>query len=174
MNLMDFRVPPVRRVVTGHDMNKTAKVIRDAAADNINTRPKAASTTIWCSEAVPVVIGPYEGGEDLGARKIASGTPPNGTRFMIMDLFPGCEGAMHRTDTLDYVVVIEGEVEMKLENSSVVLRAGDVLVQQATNHAWVNRTDKHARLAIVLVDGSPLGEGFAPARHGAQSSNPGR
>ena len=81
---------------------------------------------------------------------------------------------MHRTDTLDYVVLIEGEVEMKLENSSVVLKAGDVLVQQATNHAWVNRTDKHARLAIVLVDGSPLGIPPPPARHGAQSSNPGR
>jgi quercetin dioxygenase-like cupin family protein len=171
---MDLKVPPVRRVVTGHDMNQMAKVIRDEAAQNINARPKAASTTIWCSESVPVVIQPYDGGEDLGSRKIASGTPPNGTRFMIMDLFPGCEGALHRTDTLDYVVVIEGEVEMKMENSSVVLKAGDVLVQQATNHAWTNRTDKHARLAIVLVDGRPLGEGFPPARHGVQSPASGR
>jgi quercetin dioxygenase-like cupin family protein len=86
---------------------------------------------------------------------------------MIRDLLPGCRGAMHRTDTLDYVIAIEGEVEMLLDDSSVTLRAGDVLVQQGTIHAWTNRTDRHARLAIVLVDAQPLGEGFpTPRAHG--------
>ena len=170
---VNLKVPLVRRVVTGHDPQKRAKAVRDDVPQNISTRPNAASTTIWCSEAVPVRIETGENGEDMGARRINSGTPPNGTRFMIMDLFPGCHGAMHRTDTLDYVVVIEGEIEMLLDESSVTLRAGDVLVQQGTVHAWTNRTDKHARLAIMLVDAQPLGEGFPPARQHGHHPAPG-
>ena len=159
-------IPAVRRVVTGHDAHQQAKVVRDGIATNISPRPNAASTTIWCTESVPVDL-PLAGDDDLGERLINSGTPPNGTRLMVMDLFPGCQGAMHRTDTLDYVIAIEGEVEMLLDDSCVVLRAGDILIQQGTIHAWTNRTDKHARLAIVLVDARPLGAGFPPARpHG--------
>jgi quercetin dioxygenase-like cupin family protein len=163
MSTADLKVPPARRVITGHDRHKKAKVIRDDIAANISTRTNASSTTIWCTKAVPVRQPPDDSGEDMGARHIM-GAPPNGTRLMIMDLFPGAHGAMHRTDTLDYVIAIEGEVEMLLDDSSVTLRAGDVLVQQGTIHAWTNRTDRHARLAIVLVDAQPLGEGFPPAR----------
>jgi naringenin degradation protein FdeH len=166
MSNVELKVPPVRRVITGHDARRKAKAIRDEIASNISTRPNAASTTIWCSDKVPVSL-PAEAGEDMGARRLNSGTPPNGTRLMVMDLFPGCRGAMHRTDTLDYVIVMEGEVEMQLDDSSVVLRAGDILVQQGTIHAWTNPTDRHARLAVVLVDAQPLGDGFPPARsHG--------
>jgi quercetin dioxygenase-like cupin family protein len=161
------KADPVRRVITGHDHGKRATIVQDDIAQNISTRPNAASTTLWCSEGIPVSLPVQDRGEDMGARAINSGTPPNGTRFMIMDLFPGCQGKMHRTDTLDYVIVLEGEVEMLLDNSSVVLRAGEVLIQQGTIHAWTNRTEKHARLAIVLVDAQPLGDGFPPARqHG--------
>jgi quercetin dioxygenase-like cupin family protein len=167
MSTAELKVPPVRRVVTGHDRHKRAKAIHDDVATNISTRPNASSTTIWCTESVPVRLPAQEGGEDMGTRRLNSGTPPNGTRLMIMDLFPGCQGAMHRTDTLDYVIAVEGEVEMLLDNSSVVLRAGDVLVQQGTIHAWTNRSAKRARLAIVLVDAEPLGDGYPPARaHG--------
>jgi quercetin dioxygenase-like cupin family protein len=167
MSTADLKVPPARRVITGHDRHKKAKVIRDDIAANISTRTNASSTTIWCTESVPVRQQTDESTEDMGARRLNSGTPPNGTRLMIMDLFPGAHGAMHRTDTLDYVIAIEGEVEMLLDDSSVTLRAGDLLVQQGTIHAWTNRTDRHARLAIVLVDAQPLGDGFPPARgHG--------
>lgn len=157
-------VTPVRRIVTGHDARKTAKTILDGIAPNVRRRPKSASTTIWCTGAVPVRMQTREGGEDLGAQQVASGAPANGTRFMIMDLAPGSEGAMHRTDTLDYVVALEGEIEMRMDESTVRLAAGDVLVQQGTSHAWRNPTDRHARLAIVLIDAEPLGEGFPPAR----------
>lgn len=167
MSTVDLKIPLVRRVITGHDRQRRAKVIRDDVAQNISMRPNASSTTIWCTEAVPVRQQTDEGGEDMGARRLNSGTPASGTRLMVMDLFPGCEGTMHRTDTLDYVIALEGEIEMLLEESSVKLRAGDILVQQGTIHAWANRTDKHARLAIVLVDAVPLGDGFPPARqHG--------
>jgi quercetin dioxygenase-like cupin family protein len=167
MNSTEIKVPPVRRVITGHDRQKKAKVLHDDVAQNIATRPNASSTTIWCTESVPVRQPTDDSGEDMGARRLNSGTPENGTRLMVMDLFPGCQGAMHRTDTLDYVIALEGEVEMVLDDSSVTLRAGDILVQQGTIHAWTNRTDRHARLAIVLVDAVPLGDGFPPARqHG--------
>jgi quercetin dioxygenase-like cupin family protein len=74
---------------------------------------------------------------------------------------------MHRTDTLDYVIVLDGDVEMLMDDSSVVLHAGDILVQQGTIHAWTNPTQKHARMAIVLIDAEPLGDGYPPARaHG--------
>ena len=167
MNDAGLKVPPVRRLITGHDAQKKAKIIRDDIAQNITTRPNASSTTIWCTEAIPVRQQTDEAAEDMGARRINSGTPAGGTRLMVMDLFPGCRGAMHRTDTLDYVIALEGEIEMLLDGSSVTLRAGDILVQQGTIHAWTNRTDRHARLAIVLVDAIPLGDGFPPARqHG--------
>jgi quercetin dioxygenase-like cupin family protein len=171
MSDADLKVPPVRRVITGHDGHKTAKVIRDDMAQNVTTRPNASSTTIWCTDSVPVRQQVDENGEDMGARRLNSGTPVNGTRLMVMDLFPGCQGAMHRTDTLDYVIALEGEFEMQLDNSSVTLRAGEILIQQGTVHARTNRTDRRARLAIVLVDAVPLGEGFPSARqHGYRQS----
>lgn len=61
---------------------------------------------------------------------------------------------MHRTETIDYAIVLEGEITMLLDDSEVVLRAGDVLVQVGTNHAWVNRSKAPAKIAFVLVDGA--------------------
>ena len=152
MSTADLNVPSTRRVITGHDRHKKAKVLRDDVATNISTRTNASSTTIWYTDAVPVHQQGDEHGEDMGARRLNSGTPPNGTRLMIMDLFAGAQGAMHRTDTVDYVIAIEGEVEMMLDGSSVTLRAGDVLVQQGTKHAWVNKSGKPCRICFVLID----------------------
>ena len=66
---------------------------------------------------------------------------------------------MHRTETIDYVIVLEGEIEMDMDDSTVKMRAGDVMVQRGTNHAWANRSSKRARLAFVLIDAVPLGIG---------------
>ena len=115
MSNTELKVPPVRRVVIGHDHARKALAIRDDIATNISPRANAASTTVWCTEKVPVRL-PAEGGDDMGAHRLNSGTPPNGTRLMVMDLFPGCHGAMHRTDTLDYVIVLDGEVEMLMDD----------------------------------------------------------
>jgi len=60
--------------------------------------------------------------------------------------------AMHRTRSVDYAIVIEGAIDMLLDDSEVHLEAGDVLVQQGTNHAWVNRGDRPCRIAFVLID----------------------
>src|SRR5438552_2277205 len=78
--------------------------------------------------------------------------PPNGTRCCVIDFPPGNHPHMHRTETIDYVIVIDGEIEMDMDDSTVTLKAGDILVQRGTNHAWANRSGKNARVAFVLVD----------------------
>jgi quercetin dioxygenase-like cupin family protein len=95
----------------------------------------------------------------MGARILGTSPPANGTRFSVLDIAPGNDRFMHRTESLDYVIVIEGEIEMDMDDSTVKLKAGDILVQRGTNHAWANRSDKPARVAFVLVDAQPLGIG---------------
>jgi quercetin dioxygenase-like cupin family protein len=152
----------VRRVVTGHDASNTAKVIVDGYADNVkSSAPTSASIAVWASDTMPVEIPVGEAGaiEDCGDRKLPTQPPPNGTRFIVMEFDPGANGVMHRTETIDYIACLEGEIEMDMDDSTVKLSAGDVMVQRGTNHAWVNRSKARARLAIVLVDAKPLGIG---------------
>jgi quercetin dioxygenase-like cupin family protein len=156
----------VRRVVTGHDQDGKAIVLIDG--DAANTRTSATgntSTLMWCTDRTPADIAVGEGIEDMGARVIGTPPPPHGTRFTVNDIAPGAQaGNMHRTETIDYVIVISGEVEMDLDDSTVRLRAGDVLVQRGTNHAWVNRGTAPARIAFVLIDAEPLGIGHPVER----------
>jgi quercetin dioxygenase-like cupin family protein len=152
----------VRRVVTGHDGANKAKVIIDGYADNVkSSAPTSASIAVWASDTMPIEIPVGEPGaiEDCGQRKLPTQPPPNGTRFIVMEFDPGANGVMHRTETIDYIACLEGEIEMDMDDSSVKLRAGEVMVQRGTNHAWVNRSKERARLAIVLVDAKPLGIG---------------
>jgi naringenin degradation protein FdeH len=152
--------PPIRRVVTGHDKNNVAKVLIDAPATNAKY-PQAGqvSTMMWCTDRMPCAMPVGESIEDMGARIIGTPPPPSGTRFAVIDFPPGNHAHMHRTETIDYVIVIEGEIEMDMDDSTVKLKAGDILVQRGTNHAWANRSDKRARVAFVLVDAEPLGIG---------------
>ena len=156
---------PIRRVITGHDRKQVAKVIHDGPAANIK-RPRAgvASTLMWCTDEMPTDIGVGEDVEDMGARILGTPPPENGSRFIVMEFAPGCESEMHRTETLDYIVVLSGEIEMDMDNSTVKLRAGDIMVQRGTNHAWANRGKEPARLAIVLLDAKPLGIGHPRVR----------
>ena len=152
--------PPIRRVVTGHDANDVAKVLLDGAATNWkSSSPGTVSTLIWSTDRTPADISAGGTIEDLGARILGTPPPPNGTRFALIDFPPGNTGRMHRTETIDYVIVIAGEIDMDMDDSTVHLRAGDVMVQRGTNHAWVNRGTKPARLAFVLIDAQPLGIG---------------
>jgi quercetin dioxygenase-like cupin family protein len=104
--------------------------------------------------------------EDMGARMLGTPPPPNGTRFTVNDIPPGRTGPMHRTETIDYVIVLSGEIEMEMDDSTIKLKAGDVLVQRGTNHAWINRGPKSARVAFILIDAKPLGIG-SPVTGGA-------
>ena len=162
---------PVRRVVTGHRDGK-AVVLFDSAAPNQKLRQASGlvSTLVWVTDERPADIS---GIADRAAREIGVPPPPGGSIFRVVD-FPPERGSrsreavlkemgvadhgaarhygMHRTRSVDYAVVLEGEIDMLLDDSEVHLEAGDVLVQQGTNHAWVNRGTKPCRIAFVLID----------------------
>jgi quercetin dioxygenase-like cupin family protein len=166
--MTDF--PPIRRVVTGHDTKNVAKVLLDDAASNTRRSSSGgASTLIWSTDATPAGIAVGEDAEDMGARKIGTPPPPNGTRFAVLDFPPGSVSPMHRTETIDYVIVIAGELEMEMDDSTVKFSAGDVLVQRGTNHSWINRSTQPARAAFILIDAQPLGIGHAVPRDGVAS-----
>ncbi len=151
---------PIRRVVTGHDANNVAKVIMDGPATNQRqSRPGSFSTLLWSSDATPADISVGENIEDLGARLLGTPPPANGTRFTINEIPPGRPGRMHRTETLDYAIVLSGEVDMDMDDSTVKLKAGDVVIQRGTYHSWVNRGHEPVRIAFILIDAKPLGIG---------------
>ncbi|MFL4978817.1 MAG: cupin domain-containing protein [Xanthobacteraceae bacterium] len=152
--------PPIRRFVTGHDAKNVAKVIMQGPATNAKyPSPGTVSTMIWCTDEIPADITVGEQVEDLGARILGTAPPANGTRFTVIDFPPGNQPRMHRTETIDYVIVLEGEIEMDMDEQTVKLKAGDVMVQRGTNHAWANRSNARARVAFVLIDAKPLGIG---------------
>ena len=152
--------PPIRRVVTGHDSNNVAKMLIDGRATNAKfPQPGLVSTMMWCTDGAPAKIPLGEEIEDMGARVLGTAPPAKGTRFAVIDFPPDNHPHMHRTETVDYVIVMEGEIDMDMNHSTVKLKAGDIMIQRGTNHAWANRSSKRARVAFVLVDAEPLGIG---------------
>jgi mannose-6-phosphate isomerase-like protein (cupin superfamily) len=84
-------------------------------------------------------------------------TLANGTVFRIVEFGPGNAPRMHRTDSIDYAVVMSGEIDMELDDGAVVhVRAGDALVQRGTIHNWVNRGTEPCRIAFILIDAQPV------------------
>ena len=147
---------PIRRVITGHGAKtNSAKVILDGPASNTKTpRDGVASTLMWCTDEMPADIAIGEDVEDMGARILGTAPPENGSRFIVMEFAPGIVSEMHRTETIDYGVVLEGELTLILDDSEVDLKAGDIVVQRGTNHAWSNRSGKPCRILFVLLDGA--------------------
>ena len=154
------KLPPIRRVVTGHDRNNVAKVIIDGPATNAKSGASgAASTLIWSTDSTPADCAIGEDIEDLGARIIGTPPPENGTRFAVIEFPPGNPGRMHRTETIDYVVVICGELDMDMDQSTVRLKAGDVLVQRGTIHNWVNKGKEPCVIAFTLIGSKSVSAG---------------
>jgi quercetin dioxygenase-like cupin family protein len=150
----------LRRVVTGHDTNNVAKVLLDTVVPSQDTgRSDAQVYAVWNTPATPADIAIGESIEDRGALKHVTPPPKGGSRFTIIDYPPGNKGNMHRTESIDYVIVMQGEIDMDMDGSTVKLKAGDVMIQRGTNHAWFNRGTEMARIAFVLVDAEPLGIG---------------
>ncbi len=168
---------PIRRVVTGHDPDGNAVVLMDGAAPNLRVRGSGlVSTLAWATDETPAKLSDI----DRADRESGTAPPPNGSILRIVDFPPlGAEGAqaldqqailkemgighesghassrhpfMHRTKSIDYAIVISGEIDMLLDDSEVHLAAGDVVIQQATNHAWVNNGKETCRIAFVLID----------------------
>jgi quercetin dioxygenase-like cupin family protein len=142
-----------RRVVTGHDSKGRAVVKIDEVSNNvISNRPGASSCVVWTTEGFPVN---NTGEDDEALRKVGT-TLKNGTVFRVIEFAPGVAPRNHRTDSIDYAVVVSGEIDMELDDSIVHLKAGDVLVQRGTIHNWVNRGTQPCVMAFVLVDAKPV------------------
>jgi len=172
----------IRRVVTGHDANGKAIIVSDATATSIlqrPSRPGVALTNLWRTDSTPA---DYNGPEESLDGPFVLHPPENGSIFRIIDFLPEdpevmktldgktafaemgashniVEDArhpfMHRTDTVDYAVILSGSITMLMdeEEDDVELNAGDVIVQRGTNHAWSNRSDAPCRIMFVLIDG---------------------
>ena len=139
----------VRRVVTGHDKNGKARVIIDELSDNvISRRAGQQSTVIWATDQTPPNL---EALNDLSP-DVKSTTVANGTVFRVSRFEPGVAPRNHRTASMDYAVVLSGQIDMELDDGEVVnLRAGDVLVQRGTVHNWTNSGTEPCIIAFVLM-----------------------
>ena len=146
--------------MTGHDVNGRGKVFWDGPSPDAKTSPSGSvSNPIWHVSELPpeIAVGQID---DMGVRK-GPLVPPalNKMRFAVTDFPPGYRGDMHRTETLDYVIVISGRLEMELDGEVVSLKQGDVVVMRGTNHRWSNNGSATARVAIILTGAKPIGLG---------------
>ena len=142
-----------RRVVTGHDETGRAVVkIDEISRDLVSSRPGATASVVWTTQGFPV---DNAGNEDQGRRPTGT-TLENGTVFRVLELAPGASPRNHRTDSIDYAVVMAGEIDMELDDTTVHLKAGDVLVQRGTIHNWVNRGTVPCVIAFVLIAAKPV------------------
>ena len=143
-----------RRVVTGHDETGRAVVKIDEITQNlVSSRPGATAGVVWTTQGFPVDNTGEE--EDQGRRQTGT-TLDNGTVFRVLELAPGSSPRNHRTDSIDYAVVMSGEIDMELDDTTVHLKAGDVLVQRGTIHNWVNRGTEPCVIAFVLIAAKPV------------------
>jgi mannose-6-phosphate isomerase-like protein (cupin superfamily) len=176
---VDFK--PIRRIVTGHDADGRAVALFDGeVSPTQRSRGGNAVANLWVTGEFPVDA---ERTSDASATPV--GVPPhtNGTIFRIVDFPPATADAApapvdhdkiliamgidpatqgyprhkntHRTRSIDYAIVLDGEIDMLMDDSKIHVKAGDVLVQQGTNHAWVNNSGKICRVAFVLIDAKP-------------------
>lgn len=149
----------VRRVVTSHDGHGKAVVaIDEVSKDVVSFRPGATITNVWSTVGFPV----DNRGEKDTAKEITATTRDNGTVFRVIEYAPGVTPRNHRTNSIDYAVVLAGQIDMELDDQVVTLRTGDVLVQRGTIHNWVNRYDVPCVIAFVLIDADPVEHGGKP------------
>lgn len=165
----------IRRVVTGLDERNHAVVLFDSRMPLKQDSPVISSTNFWITDSTP----PSLSKRDTANQPIGVSPPDNGTKFRLVEfapLDPATEAKlppemimkgvnhppekgipvkhpmMHSTRTLDYAVILSGEIDMMLDDTSVHLKQGDVIVQQATNHGWVNHSAQPCRILFVLMD----------------------
>ena len=170
------QAPEVRRVVTKLDASGKAVVMLDSQVKLATMRSPNPASEMWVTQ-----VGPpdFSWTEDRAKTKVGLVPPKGGTVFRIVEFVPTdkkiesmdintmmkvvgdhapAKGLpprhpmMHRTRSLDYAIIMSGEIDMLLDEGEVHLKAGDVIVQQATNHAWVNRSGKPCRVAFILMD----------------------
>jgi mannose-6-phosphate isomerase-like protein (cupin superfamily) len=175
---------PIRRVVTGHNAEGKSVFIKDDHAPHVYSRTSGSAvvTELWETRASPAS---NEGNDEVTNHPFQLAPPKGGTVFRIIHYPPdktrlaalkkeramGEDGSglhaaadrdnprhpgFHKTDSVDYAIVLQGEIVAMMDEGEVLLKQGDVLIQRGTNHAWSNRTSHVATLAFVLVDAKPL------------------
>jgi mannose-6-phosphate isomerase-like protein (cupin superfamily) len=173
----------VRRVLTGHDAQGRSTFVADGEARNVKemaSMPGLALTDLWETASVPAS---NEGDRDAASRPVRLEPPKNGTILRIVEFPPDAawrsnadgkeafksigaghaqdasssDPMMHRTSTVDYIIVLKGEIHAIMETGEKLLRAGDILVQRGTNHSWSVRGTEPCIVAAVLVNAKPVG-----------------
>jgi mannose-6-phosphate isomerase-like protein (cupin superfamily) len=168
----------IRRIVTGLDADNKAVVLFDSRLPLAPRPSGVASTNLWITDSYPPALSFTQ--DDPAKQPIGISPPDNGTTFRVVEFPPHDAAAeakmepdflmksigdkaptrgvpvthpfMHRTRTLDYAVVLSGEIDMMLDETSLHLKPGDTIVQQATNHAWINHGKDPCRILFVLMD----------------------
>ena len=166
-----------RRVVTGHTPGGVSVVLQDDLVPVHRVMPQdgVGFYEIWQTDASPAPLHAEEPSEPT-QRTLRVPPEPQGTKIRINEFFPGFidqlgrQSPVHRTETVDYGVVLDGEIVLILDDSEVTLRAGDVVIQRGTDHAWANRTQAVARVAFILVDASFSPELLASLPPGVEDS----
>jgi len=167
----------IRRVVTGLDERNKAVVLFDSRLTLAPGPYGITALNLWLTDSYPAG---FSFKDDPATKPIGISPPDNGTKFRVVE-FPPLDAAteakmepdflqkavgdrapmrgvpvthplMHRTRSVDYAVILSGEIDMKLDDTVVHLKPGDVVVQQATNHAWINRGTQPCRILFVLMD----------------------
>ena len=147
----------VRRVVTGHKKDGKATVsIDEISKDVVKPRARAAPSSTSGRRRLPA-----DNNDDRdGAKQIIGTAMKDRAVFRVIEYAPGVTPRNHRTNSIDFAVVMSGEIDMELDDEVVHLKAGDVMVQRGTIHNWVNNGDKPCVIAFVLIDAAPV-EGLA-------------
>ena len=143
----------VRRVVTGHDLQRRAVILSDEALPITTRRPGQQGCVVWAAQQIP-----EDNLEPIDGALRASGTVlTGGIVFRVIRYDAGTSGRMHRTQSADYAVVLSGSIVLQLEDDvEVTLSTGDTLVQRGTAHNWINRGVEPCTIAFVLVDAQPI------------------
>jgi quercetin dioxygenase-like cupin family protein len=142
-----------RRIVTGHDASGKSVVLSDGPSPKTLDVGTAAFHEIWLTDHTPVRIGASE--PEPTARPVRTPPPANGVNVRFTEMAPGAESPMHRTETVDVGIVLDGETWLLLDDGSETrVGVGDAVVQRGTNHAWANRTDRPVRMVFVMIDGT--------------------
>jgi quercetin dioxygenase-like cupin family protein len=143
---------PVRRIVTGHDSDGKAIFVEDEDCQYIRHYGPVVTTNLWQTP-----IAPANNSDDMfdGAAEIQP--PPLGSIFRLIEFPPTERLVMHRTATLDYAIVLDGDIYAVLDDGAEkLMHPGEVLIQRGTNHGWWNRSPAPSTVLFVLLDAEPI------------------
>ncbi|WP_156681191.1 cupin domain-containing protein [Sphingomonas profundi] len=144
----------VRRVIAQHDAHGHARFAIDERLEPSPIGARGSSNaTVWATDRAPA---DNQDPRDLAGSLTGLGMD-GGTAIRVINVSPGEETPMHRTISVDYVVITHGSIDLELDGGDVrTLHAGDVVVQRGTSHRWINRSGDWARMVAVLVSAAPV------------------